>query len=198
MGVPLVTSPTGCSGWGLVAAWRGDGHSTHLDLGSTGRLQRCVQEAGRAGPCEKEPRCWAGHGAGGGRRMAQGRRVWVQARLGESPILRAEGRLGAACLQHRLWGSCLLILLHLADSCLPEAGKVAEVPTGPEIVLRSLSRSRPATGQGGPAGALSHSQIRLCALVSQDCPPSAGGAQASLLLGPLPGASMKCTRCHLL
>lgn len=55
MGVPLVTSPTGCSGWGLAAAWRGGGHSAHLDLGSTGRLQRGVEEAGRAGLCEKEP-----------------------------------------------------------------------------------------------------------------------------------------------
>lgn len=101
----------------------------------------------------------------------------------------------------------LSIQLHLAGSGLPEAGKVAKVPTGPEIVLRLLSQSHPATGQGGPAGALSHSQIGLCTLVSQDCPLSSGGTQALLLLGPLPeapsacgsgAASMKPTHCRLL
>lgn len=63
-----------------------------------------------------------------------------------------EGGLGAVYLGRRLWESCLLILLHLAGSCLPEAGKVAKVPTGPETVLSLLSRSLLATGQGGPAG----------------------------------------------
>lgn len=51
MGVTLTMSPTGCN----VAAWKGGGHSARLDLRSTGRLQRCVQEAGRAGLREKGP-----------------------------------------------------------------------------------------------------------------------------------------------
>lgn len=61
----------------------------------------------------------------------------------ESAVLEAEGGLGTECLRGRLGESRLLVLLHLAGSCLPEAGEVAEVLTGPEICLRSLGQSQP-------------------------------------------------------
>lgn len=70
---PPVSCPTGCSGWGNVAAWRGGGYSAHLGPRSTGTVR-----GGRAGLCEGEPMMLARvvqgrpeDGTGAGRRSSR-------------------------------------------------------------------------------------------------------------------------------
>lgn len=80
---PPVSCPTGCSGWGNVAAWRGGGHSAP-SLGTV--------RGGRAGLCEGEPMMLArvvqgrledGTGAGRrGSRPACGKAPFWRQRIG--------------------------------------------------------------------------------------------------------------------
>lgn len=91
----------------------------------------------------------------------------------------ARGGLGRVGREGGAAGGFGPFVPHLADSCPPEAGKVAEVLTGPGLCLTSLNQSRPQArdAQQGTCHPITPSLF--------STPQASGRAQAWLWLGPL-------------